>query len=344
MSFETYVRAMPKAELHVHLEGSIQPETLLTLAKRNNVSLPADTLEGLRAWYRFDDFNHFMDVYDVAANCICTLDDIELVAREFLAGQAAQNVPYTEVVSTMSGRYTRFDLDFHDQLAAINRARDWAAAQFDVHMGLIVDIERGRSFEVGMLVAGFAIEAMGDGIVALGLGGHEAGHPPSKFGGAYALARASGLASVPHAGETVGPESIWAALNDADAVRIHHGVRCLEDEALVDELRRRQIPLDVALTSNVLLGVASSLEDHPLPRMLDAGLCVTLNSDDPPMFGTTLTDEYLIAARTFGWGADELQRLSLAAVRASLLPIDERSALAAEFEADFARLRAEHLP
>jgi aminodeoxyfutalosine deaminase len=344
MSFETFVRAMPKAELHVHLEGSIQPETLLTLAKRNNVPLPADTLEGLRAWYRFDDFNHFMDVYDVAANCICTPDDIELVAREFLAGQAAQNVSYTEVVSTMSGRYTRFGMAFHDQLAAINRARDWAAAQFDVHMGVIVDIERGRSFEVGMLVAGFAIEAMGDGVVALGLGGHEAGHAPSKFAGAYALARASGLPSVPHAGEMVGPDSIWAALNDADAVRIHHGVRCLEDDALVEQLRSRQIPLDVALSSNVALGVVGSLTDHPLPRLLDAGLFVTLNSDDPAMFNTTLTDEYLLAATTFGLGTEDLQKLSLAAVKGSLLPENGRNALAAQFEEDFTRLRAEHLP
>jgi aminodeoxyfutalosine deaminase len=148
---------------------------------------------------------------------------------------------------------------------------------------------------------------------------------------------------VPHAGETVGPESIWGALRALDAVRIGHGVRCLEDAALVEELRARQIPLEVCPTSNVCLGVAPSIGEHPLPRLLAEGLYVTLNSDDPPMFNTTLTDEYLAVARAFGWGAAELEQLTLNAVRAALLPAAERADLEAQFAAEFAQLRAEHL-
>jgi adenosine deaminase len=184
---------------------------------------------------------------------------------------------------------------------------------------------------------------MGDGVVALGLGGPEIGNPPEKFSTAFVRARAAGLPGVPHAGETVGPESVWGALRALDPVRIGHGVRCLEDTALVEELRARQIPLEVCPTSNVCLGVAPSIAEHPLPRLLAEGLYVTLNSDDPPMFNTTLTNEYLAVAGAFGWGAAELERLTLNAVRAALLPAAERADLDARFAAEFARLRAEHL-
>ncbi|MFL5802996.1 MAG: adenosine deaminase, partial [Roseiflexaceae bacterium] len=209
--------------------------------------------------------------------------------------------------------------------------------------GLVIDIPRNISAENGLLVADWAIDGMGDGVIALGLGGPEIGNPPEKFAEAFARARAAGLPSVPHAGETVGPQSIWGALRALDAQRIGHGVRCLEDAALVAELRERQIPLEVCPTSNVCLGVAPSIAEHPLPRLIDEGLYVTLNSDDPPMFNTSLTGEYLAVARAYGWGAGELERLALNAVRAALLPAAEREALEAQFVAEFARLRAEHL-
>jgi adenosine deaminase len=232
---------------------------------------------------------------------------------------------------------------FRDQLAAINRARAWAAAELGVTTGLVIDIAREQPAETGLQVADWAIDAMADGVVALGLGGIEAGNPPEKFQAAFARARAAGLPSVPHAGETAGPASIWGALRALDAVRIGHGVRCLEDPALVAELRERQIPLEVCPTSNVCLGVAPSLDAHPLPRLLSEGLYVTINSDDPPMFNTTLTGEYTALARAFQLTADDLERLALNAVRAALLPAAERAAMEATFVAEFARLRDEHL-
>lgn len=340
MTLETFIQAMPKVELHVHLEGSIRPETLLKLAQRHGVDLPAKTVEGLRDWYTFTDFPHFIEVYLAVSACLRSPEDIELIAREFLAGQAAQNIRYSEVTYTAFTHYHLRGLSFGDQLAALNRARAWAEAEHGVTMGLVLDIPRSIPAEKGLLTADWAISAMGEGVVALGLGGPEVDNPPKKFKAAFDRAHAAGLPSVPHAGETVGPESIWGALNELHAVRIGHGVRCLEDPALVDELRARQIPLEVSPTSNVCLKVFPDLARHALPRLLREGLYVTLNSDDPPMFNTTLTQEYLAVARTFQFGADTLEQLTLNAVRASLLPADTRLTMEQEFQAEFTRLRA----
>ena len=339
MPLDSFLRAMPKVELHVHLEGSIRPETLLTLARRNGVALPADSVEGLREWYRFTDFDHFVEIYLAICACLAKLDDLELIAREFLAGQAAQNIRYSEVTFTAWLHHDRMGWPFLDQLAALNRARDWAARELGVRAGFVIDIPRIISAADGIKVAEMAISGMGRGVVALGLGGPEVGNPPERYEEAFARAREAGLPSVPHAGETVGPESIWGALRVLDAVRIGHGVRCLEDPALVEYLRARQTPLEVCPTSNLCVAGVARIEEHPLPRLIEAGLYVTLNSDDPPMFDTTLTDEYLKVARAFGLGAPDFERLVQAAVRASLLPAAEKAKLAASIAAECGKLR-----
>jgi adenosine deaminase len=335
---------MPKVELHVHLEGSIQPATLLELAGRNGVPLPASTVEGLRQWYRFTSFDHFIEVYLTISSCIRTQEDIELIAREFLLGQAAQNVVYSEVTYTAFTHYQTKGLPFEEQLAAINRARAWAAADLGVDMNLVIDISRAALMtrDEMLLQADWVINNVGNGVVALGLGGPEVGYPPEVFTEAFARARAAGVPGVPHAGETVGPASIWGAMRALHAVRIGHGVRCLEDPALVEELRTRQIPIEVCPTSNVCLGVAPSLEQHPLPRLIAQGLLVTVNSDDPPMFNTSLNAEYLALERAFGFTPTQIEWLDLNAVRATLLPATERAAMEADFKAAFVRLRAEH--
>ncbi|MAS36472.1 MAG: adenosine deaminase [Anaerolineaceae bacterium] len=339
-----FIRAMPKVELHVHFEGAVQPQTLLRLARKNGIQLPADTVDGIRQWYAFTDFPHFVEIYLQISDCIRTPDDIELLAREFLQGQAAQNIRYSEVTYTPSTHYKQKGLAFGDQLAAINRARDWAEAELGVSMALITDIDRSNStLETAMMVADWAVSGHGNGVVALGLGGYEPGYPAGKFAPAFQRAHEAGMPCVLHAGETGGADSIWDALQTGQSVRIGHGVRCLEDPALVTELRDRQIPLEVSPTSNVCLGVFDSLETHALPRLLSEGLYVTLNSDDPPMFNTTLTDEYLKSAQTFGWDVGQVEQLVLNALRASFLPRSVKANMEREFYADFARLRREYL-
>jgi len=318
---------MPKVELHVHLEGSIRPETLLDLAARNEVELPARTVTELREWYAFRDFDHFVEVYLAAANCIRTPADVERIASDFLEGQAAQNVLHSEVTYTASTQRMLAGIPLDDQLEAINRARARAERDHGVTMSLTIDYPRHLDPDEFVEVAHWAVENMSRGVTALGLGGPEVGFPPGLFTRAFDVAREAGLPSVPHAGETEGPESIRGALRELDAVRIGHGVRCLEDPDLVAELRERQIPLEVCPTSNVCLGVAPSFAEHPLPHLLDAGLYVTLNSDDPPMFGTTLTDEYLEAASAFGLDRSTIQHLVLNAARATFLEAVDQQAL-----------------
>jgi aminodeoxyfutalosine deaminase len=339
-SIRQLICGMPKVELHVHLEGSIKPKTLLDLARRNGVSLPADDVEGLSRWYRFTDFKHFIEIYMTISSLICAPEDIELIAREFLRNQAAQTIRYSEVTFTP---YTHFStnrqIPFDEQFDALTRAREWAARELDVHCGWVFDIARNvRPVEHSLTVADWAISGKEKGVVGFGLGGLETGHPPELFAEAFELARAAGLAAVPHAGEVAGAESIWGAIDILKAKRIGHGVRCLEDPKLVATLRERQIPLEVCPTSNVCLGVAADLAEHPLPRLLAEGLYVTINSDDPPMFNTTLTDEYLRVAETFRFGASDLEQLVLNAVRASLLPEISRAELERTFQRDFADL------
>lgn len=343
MSLESFIHAMPKVELHVHLEGSIRPETLLELSRRNDIALPADSLEGLRQWYVFTDFPHFVDVYLALSRCIRSGDDLELITREFLQGQAAQNVLHSEVTYTALTQYRQAGLSFDTQLAAINRARAWAAKELGVSMLLIIDIPRDLVSEAeANTVADWAIGGLGDGVGALGLAGYEVGFPPEDFAATFARAAAAGLPAVVHAGETLGAASIWGAVRALNAVRIGHGVRCLEDPDLVEVLRARQIPLEVCPSSNVCLQVVPSLAEHPLPRLREAGLLVTLNTDDPPMFNTTLTGEYLKVAEAFDLPPGAIEELVLNAAGATLLPEPARQELELRLGGELRRLRVEH--
>ena len=332
---EQFIIDMPKVELHVHLEGSVRPETLLKLAQRHHVALPADDVTSLRKWYTFRDFDHFIEIYMTISSCLRTAEDIELIAREFLIGQAEQNILYSEVTFTPFNQYHNNQLDFHEQIDAVNRARAWAEKELGVRMGIIMDIPRFFTSEDGITIAEWAIDRYGDGLIALGLGGPEIDNPPEKFQAAFNRVRAAGIPCILHAGETVGPSSIWSAIRVADTKRIGHGVRAIEDPKLMEYLRETQIPLEVCPTSNVCLKVYPSLKEHSLPKLMEYGLYVTINSDDPPMFNTTLTDEYLVASKAFDWDADQIQKLVLNAVHVTLLPERERQVMEHLFSAKF---------
>jgi adenosine deaminase len=342
MSLQSFVRAMPKVELHVHLVGSIRPATLVKLAERHGRPLPEPGLTAGDGWPAFRDFIHFRDAYTAASGLVRSAEDIELIAREFLEDQAAQDVTYSEVTFTAYGNHFIRGIPITEQLAALRRARQWAESNLGVTMRVVLDTPRERSPGETLVVADWAIEGMSEGVVGVGLAGDEISGPADRFIEAFSRAKAAGLARVPHAGEVAGPDSIWDALRELDATRIDHGVRCLEDEKLVAELRDRQIALDVCPTSNVCTGVFPSLASHALPRMLEAGLNVTIGSDDPPMFNTTLTGEYLAICEAYGWGAAEVERLVLNGVRASLLPKRELSAMESRFGAELTALRREH--
>ena len=341
MNIKKFITQMQKVELHVHLEGSVRPETLLKLAKRHQVALPADDVEGLRKWYAFRDFDHFIEIYMTISSCLRTADDIELIAREFLVGQAEQNIVYSEVTFTPFNQYDTNGLGFHEQIDAVNRACSWAEKELGVGMGIIMDIPRIYPPEDGLTVANWAIERYGDGIIALGLGGPEVDNPPEKYQAAFDKVRAAGIPCILHAGETVGPPSIWSAIRVADTKRIGHGVRAIEDLQQVDYLRETQIPLEVCPTSNICLKVYPSMQEHSLPKLMEQGLYVTINSDDPPMFNTTLTNEYIVGAQAFGWDVDTIRKLVLNAVDVTLLPDDERKTMHRSFERDFENLLRE---
>ena len=338
MSIEEFVIKMPKVELHVHLEGSVRPGTLLKLAKRHHVALPAEDVNGLHKWYTFRDFNHFIEIYMTISSCLRTAEDIELIAREFLIGQAEQNILYSEVTFTPFNQYMNNRLGFYEQIDAVNRARNWAEKELGVRMGIIMDIPRIISPEDGLTVANWAIERYGDGLIALGLGGPEIDNPPEKYQAAFDRVRAAGIPCILHAGETVGPSSVWSAIRVADTKRIGHGVRAIEDPELITYLRETQIPLEVCPTSNICLKVYPSLEDHSLPVLLEQGLYLTINSDDPPMFNTTLSNEYLVGHKTFGWDSDLIKGLVLKAVKVTLLPEPERLEMQRSFSTEFEHL------
>jgi adenosine deaminase len=320
--------AMPKVELHVHLEGSIRPETLLKLAKRHSMPLPADDVASLREWYKFRDFPHFVEVYVAISKCIRTPEDLELIAKEFLEGQAEQNILHSEVTYTASTIEKHIGIPFEDQIAALRRAIRYGKDELGVSMSLIIDIVRGDPAERAKQVAEWVADSLGDGVCALGLAGEER-LGTSEYESAFRVALDRGVPIVTHAGETCGPEVIWDCLKYAKASRIGHGVRCLEDPMLVSKLRELQIPLEVCPSSNVCLGVFPSWSDHPLKTLMDEGLYITLNSDDPPMFNTTLTEEFERACKTFGLSLEDCRDLNLRAAHASLIGDSEKAALVA---------------
>ena len=340
MSLHTFAHRMPKVELHVHLEGAIRPATLLQLARRNDVRLPVQDEDGLRDFYRFRDFAHFVAVFEMITGCLRTPDDYRLIAYEFGSECARQHVRYAEVTFTILSNQRETGLPWPAILEGLNAGRVRARAEFGVDWGWVFDISRDYPETQGP-VLDVALAARDRGVVALGLGGSEARFPAQLFERTFERARQASLPRVPHSGEHAGPESMWATLRLLHADRVGHGVRCVEDPALVEHLRQHQVPLDLCPTSNVCLGVYPDYATHPLRRLWDAGLLVTVNSDDPPMFSTDLNHEYEVLIDHFGFSADELERVSLNGLRASLLPPVDKARLEAEFRAQIARLREE---
>ncbi|HEY0780355.1 MAG TPA: adenosine deaminase [Gemmatirosa sp.] len=322
------LREMPKVELHVHLEGAMDADAVWAMAARNGTPLPAATLDAWRAFYAFRDFDHFIEVYTAAARAMSTPEDWAFMVEHFCARQAAQGVVYTEAF--LSASLMLQSLPPRVLLDAIAAGLAVGEARHGVQVRFIPDIARHVP-ETRWGVLDFV--SMGHEtrlFLGLGLGGPEVGFPPELFRDVYEEARTRGLHVVAHAGETVGATSVRGAIDALGAERIGHGVRCLEDPEVVALARSRGIPFEVCPTSNYRLKVVRDGEPHPLRRMVDAGLVCTVNSDDPPMFGTTLVDEYrLLARQGFGW--DELWTLNQNALAAAFLGDAEREEYGARY-------------
>jgi len=281
----------PKIELHVHLEATVRPETLLEIARRNDFALPADTPEGIRDLYRYRNFDHFIEVWILTTNALQTADDFRQVVVDY-AGEAKEHgAVYVEGIFSPIERTWR-GVSWDDLFSGYCDGAQEAKELHGVEVLLTPDVTRAAPVEDGFELVRRAAKYKERGIVGIGLGGEEALYPPEKFTGVFALVREEGLGSVPHAGEVAGPESVRGALDALHADRVRHGIRAIEDPALLEELAERRVVLDVTPLSNLRTGVVASLGEHPLPDLIAAGIPCTVSTDDPEMFDTDLTREY----------------------------------------------------
>jgi adenosine deaminase len=332
---------MPKVELHVHLEGAIEPATLLKLARRHRVYLPADDEAGIRQWFQFSDFAHFIDVYLTCSKCLRDPEDFQEIAYDFMALQAEQNILYSEVHFTI-GTHLFNGVNGGEVAHALEEAMTEGERRYGTRMRLIPDIVRDVGVDRADRTLEWALDGRGKGVIALGLSGFES-KPNEPFREHFEVAHAEGLHVAVHAGETQGPASIRSALEICRPERLGHGVRSIEDPELVEILRDREIPLEVNVTSNLCLGVFPDAASHSFDRLRQAGVILTVNSDDPPFFNTTLSKEYLLLHDTFGYGRRDLAELSLAGLRHAFLTDEERQTLEADFDKRFAELLEENL-
>ena len=328
---------MPKVELHLHLEGSMSVATVAELAKRHDVDPTPVWPRGLPERFSFSGFPDFANQFIFGLSLLRTGEDLATITENLAETLASQNVRYAEVTTTafthFMDRDDRPGMSASDYRDGLNQGRQ-RAADLGVDIGWVIDIPRDlESPDSTVTIDYIQSGKVPDGLVAIGLGGYEVGFPAQGFVEQFARARAMGLQSVPHAGETEGAESVRSAVLDLGADRIGHGVRCLEDQSLVAELVDRGIMLEVCPTSNDLLQVIETIDDHALPALMAAGLRVCINSDDPGWFGTDLTTELIIASERLGVTPEEHVALQLDAVAASFASNRVKTAITSELEA-----------
>ncbi|MFI9556599.1 adenosine deaminase [Nonomuraea endophytica] len=333
MTIDAFIDALPKVELHVHLVGSASVRTVLGLSRRHPGSGVPTSEEELRAFYTFTDFPHFARVYQAVNALVREPEDVATLVLGLARDLSAQNARYVELQVTPYS-HAIMGMPMREVTEALNLAATASREDHGVEMAYIFDIPGEYGEEAARITLDHALNEPPASLVGFGLGGIEQKRSPFRdaFRDAFAAARAAGLHSVPHGGEMTGPETIWEVIEGLGAERIGHGINCLGDERLVAHLRETQLPLDVCPTSNVCTGQVGRIEDHPLPRLLEEGLYVTLNSDDPPMFATTLSQEYKVA-HTLGLGAKELTQLARNSVNASYLAKETKQTLLAEIDA-----------
>lgn len=317
MSVNGFARDVPKAELHLHIEGTLEPELMFELAARNQVSLPYPDVDAVRRAYVFDDLQSFLDVYYAGCTVLMTEQDFYDLTAAYLSRAAGQGVRHAEIFFDPQ-THTERGIAFETVVTGIHRALEDGLADLGISSRLILCFLRHLSGEAALDTLEEARPFV-SWIAAVGLDSSEVGNPPSKFSAAFRRAREMGLSAVAHAGEEGPPEYIWEALDLLGARRIDHGVRCLEDDRLVERLRAERIPLTVCPLSNVKLGVFPSVRDHNILELLGRGLLVTVNSDDPAYFGGYVADNLSAVADAFDLVEVDIAVLARNSFRASFL-------------------------
>jgi adenosine deaminase len=316
-SLSTLLRQMPKAELHIHIEGSLEPELIFALAVRNGVQLAYDSVEALRRAYAFTDLQSFLDIYYAGASVLLTEQDFFDMTWAYLLRAAADNVRHTEIFFDPQ-THTARGVAFATAINGIDRALQQGKTELGISSGLIMCFLRHLSEDEALQTLEQALPHRQQ-FICVGLDSSERGHPPEKFARVFARCREMGLHLVAHAGEEGPPEYIRTALDLLHVERIDHGVRCLEDPALVRRLAHEQVPLTVCPLSNVKLRVFDSMADHNLPALLDAGLLVTVNSDDPAYFGGYLGDNFVALFAALPLQVEHAKRLARNGFQAAFL-------------------------
>ena len=317
-----FIRRLPKAELHLHLEGTILPPTLVELSKRHDAR--PMTLAQAKALYRFDDFSSFIESFKAVTRRLITPEDYELAAWRMMQHLAKQGVVHAEVYISVGVIYMWRNFDpraLEPIFSALEEARKRAERELGISLYWIFDAVRHFTVQEAERVfrKAAALRSEFPSIIGIGLGGDERRTGSEPFRALYAEASRAGLRLTNHAGETTGPEAIWEAL-DIGSERLGHALSAIQDEALIAELKRRNVVLELNPTSNVRTGVCASFSDHPLRKYFDAGLLVTLNSDDPAFFGSDVANEYLLAHTQQKFTREELRHLAANSIRASFLP------------------------
>jgi adenosine deaminase len=323
-------RTLPKAELHIHIEGSLEPELIFVLAQRNGVQLPYPDVETLRAAYAFTDLQSFLDIYYAGASVLLQEADFYDMAWAYFLRAQADHVVHAELFFDPQ-THTARGVPMATVIQGLSRACADAQARLGISASLILCFLRHLSEEDAMATLEAALPYR-EHFIGVGLDSSEVGHPPSKFSRVFARCRELGLRLVAHAGEEGPPAYIWEALNDLQVERIDHGVRCLEDPALVAELARRRVPLTVCPLSNLKLCVVYDLAQHPMQRLLDAGLCATVNSDDPAYFGGYMNANFEQTVQALNLSRDDVITLTRNSFEASFVSEARRAELMAALD------------
>ncbi len=326
-----FLHGLPKVELHLHIEGTLEPELMFQVAERNGITLPWLSVEDARRAHVFQSLQSFLDVYYAGCRVLLREQDFYDLTWAYLERAAAQNVRYVEIFfdpQTHTGRGVQFE----SVVTGIHRALEDARRRLGVSSKLIMCFLRHLSAADAMETLELALPFK-DRLIAVGLDSTELGNPPSKFQAVFERARAEGFLAVAHAGEEGPPDYIWQALDRLKALSIDHGVRCSEDPRLVRRLVEEQVPLTVCPLSNVKLRVFPTMAEHNLKRLLDLGLCVTVNSDDPAYFGGYIEENFRAAQEALRLTRDEIACLARNAVRASVLDSEEKQRLSNELDA-----------